>query len=137
MGQIPRSIERISSINIRFVMCKNRLCIFLNVCYVVCIYVFSVFFCYSSFSFFLLLLQIYYVYCYGLPALMGNCPYWHPTIAVIIVQLLDLLTWLINSLYLSFLTYEWFVSIWQTFQINQHGRRQWDALYAPTQNDRF
>ena len=32
---------------------------------------------------------------------MGNCPHWQPTIALIIVQLLDLLTWLINSLFLS------------------------------------
>jgi len=32
---------------------------------------------------------------------MGDCPHWQPTIAVIIVQLLDLLTWLIISLSVS------------------------------------
>jgi len=53
------------------------------------------------YSIFLLLFQIYYVYCHGWSALTGNCPHWQPAIAVIIVQLFDLFSLLINSVALS------------------------------------
>jgi len=67
---------------------QNRLCLYLNVCYVVCTYVFYIFF-----SVIILLL---------LCLLVGDCPHWQPDIAVIIVQsVIDVCTWLINSLYVS------------------------------------
>jgi len=41
---------------------------------------------------------IYYVNCYGRPALIDVYPHWQPAIAVIIVHLFNLFTWSINSL---------------------------------------
>jgi len=42
------------------------------------------FFCIILFFSFLSLFWLYYVYCYGRPALMGDCLHWQPAIAVII-----------------------------------------------------
>jgi len=54
------------------------------------IFYYSIFF--FSLYFFLSLYWIYYVHCYGRPALMDVCLHWQPAIAVIVVH------WSINSL---------------------------------------
>jgi len=62
------------------------------------IFYYSIF---SLFCFFLSLYCIYYVYCYGRPALMDVCLHWQPANILIVVYLFNLFIWLLNSLSLE------------------------------------
>jgi len=74
-------------------------------CYIVHIYVFFVVL--SQSLDFLIFFCHYFknnnVDCYGRPALMGDCPHWQPDTSVIVVWLVDVLTWIIKSLSLAWL----------------------------------